>query len=165
MRSRTSDRRRMGFTLVELLVVIGIISVLISILLPVLGSVRRQGIKAKCAAQMRDMGMAMQMYAQENKGYLPPVRISTSYTIDSLTYHKGGTESIPLGVINENAKWWHFVARYVSKIKPMPQTDAEMGAFRAAARSGAPALSVSPITPALPSISSAARIEISPASG
>src|SRR5688572_24327631 len=62
---------RSGFTLVELLVVIGIIAVLLSVLLPVLGSVRRRAQSTACASNMRQIYMAMAMFAHDNKGALP----------------------------------------------------------------------------------------------
>ncbi len=64
--------RRRGFTLVELLVVIGIIALLISILLPALNRAREHGQRVTCAAQMREMTTAWQMYSTENKGLLVP---------------------------------------------------------------------------------------------
>jgi prepilin-type processing-associated H-X9-DG protein/prepilin-type N-terminal cleavage/methylation domain-containing protein len=60
-----------GFTLVELLVVIGIIAVLISVLLPALSRARQSGNQVKCMANMRSLGTALQMYASEQKGFLP----------------------------------------------------------------------------------------------
>ena len=64
-------RRKQGFTLVELLVVIGIIALLISILLPALGKARQQANLVWCESNMRQMGTAIFMYAQAHSGRLP----------------------------------------------------------------------------------------------
>jgi len=68
-------RRRHGFTLVELLVVIGIIALLISILLPSLNAARRQATRIACAANIRSIGQSYQLYAAEYKGSYPPVQM------------------------------------------------------------------------------------------
>jgi len=63
--------RRIAFTLVELLVVIGIIAILISVLLPALANARNKANAIKCASNMRQIYIFSSMFAGENKGRLP----------------------------------------------------------------------------------------------
>src|SRR3954467_3815412 len=70
-RARGMRAQRTAFTLVELLVVIGIIALLISILLPSLAKARRAANTVKCAANLRSILQGMQIYAAQNNGAIP----------------------------------------------------------------------------------------------
>lgn len=62
-----------GFSLVELLVVIGIIAVLLAVLTPALQKARRSAYKAACASNLKQLGITLMNYAQTNRGWLFPV--------------------------------------------------------------------------------------------
>jgi len=66
--------RRTGFTLVELLVVIGIIALLVAILLPTLSRARASAVKVACLSNLRQVGTGMVLYANDHDGTLPALR-------------------------------------------------------------------------------------------
>lgn len=78
-------RRGSAFTLVELLVVIGIIAVLLGLLLPVTAKARQQSRITACAAQLHDIGAAFQMYINQYKGKYPPAVTLPGATPDNAT--------------------------------------------------------------------------------
>ena len=123
---RQSTRRCGAFTLVELLVVIGIIAVLIAILFPVLRKAREQGRAAVCASDMRQLGIAALTYAAENKGVLPiPMGIQPPHPpvpFDAIAVDG-------LGILNwERGVLWPYIARDVQirqRIFSCPSDDSD----------------------------------------
>ncbi len=63
--------RKRGFTLIELLVVIAIIAVLMGVLMPALQKVKQQGYQVVCKSNMKQIGLAANLYAQDNKFKIP----------------------------------------------------------------------------------------------
>lgn len=83
-----------AFTLVELLVVIGIIALLISILLPALNRAREAAEQVACASNMRQIGLGIASYINENNGFYPQGRVGTVIDTDGVMKFMG---AVPLG--------------------------------------------------------------------
>ena len=104
------QRRVRGFTLVELLVVIGIIAVLISLLLPALRSAREQARMIKCQSNVRTILQGMFLYANDNGGTLP---IPVGYEEPSV--------SAAVRIINGTYQFDYSTGTLLRYIGPSPQ--------------------------------------------
>lgn len=96
-----AGRGRRAFTLVELLVVVGIIAVLVAILLPSLQKARQQALAVQCAASLREIGAAFRGFAHNNDGWSP----------GSFSAQAGGARGWPDVLNGEYFKADNYIAR------------------------------------------------------
>lgn len=108
MRMSGRDRRHVsaGFTLVELIVVIGIIALLVALIFPTFQSVRRSANRASCASSLRELGLAFEAYANTYRGKLP------------VSVHCVGNTRLPLPTGGER-RWSDLVAEFATSKKDM----------------------------------------------
>ena len=116
--------RRAGFTLIELLVVITIIAILAGALLPVLARAREEGRRTKCASNLKQLGLALDEYASDYRGWYPTVDLNdpnpTNVVLDS-----GGREvgigQVWRGYVADEEDWAAF--EQIQQVVMCPSTN------------------------------------------
>ncbi len=112
-------KKRTGFSLVELLVVIGIIAVLIGILLPTLTKARKQANSVACKANLHTLGQFLLMYVNDNHGWLYPVGP------EDPRFPGSGPTTLGTNVPPDNRWPMHMVSEYHElKLAPVPTYNA-----------------------------------------
>jgi prepilin-type N-terminal cleavage/methylation domain-containing protein/prepilin-type processing-associated H-X9-DG protein len=100
LRNRNYFHLQAGFTLVELLVVVAIISILASLLLPMMSKAKEMARRSQCAGQLKQVALAAHMYCDDNRDYLP-------YS----------------GVVSETMRWQNSIAFYLGLDNPNTLAD------------------------------------------
>src|SRR5215204_2086337 len=84
-----SGQKRRGFTLIELLVIIAVIAILAELLLPALARAKQRAHATTCISNLKQIGIAIQLYADESDDYLPgPVYAGAQASYDITSSHQ-----------------------------------------------------------------------------
>jgi prepilin-type N-terminal cleavage/methylation domain-containing protein/prepilin-type processing-associated H-X9-DG protein len=112
MRCKHVSQPKQGFTLVELLVVIGVIAILMALRIPALALAREAANRAKCLATLRGMAQAAHLHAQEHNGFMPIAGMQVP--------SQAGVDATPKGLLDQNQKKYMYYNWSSQERRPLP---------------------------------------------
>jgi prepilin-type N-terminal cleavage/methylation domain-containing protein/prepilin-type processing-associated H-X9-DG protein len=119
-----------GFTLVELLVVIGIIAIIMSILLPALSKARQAAQEAQCMSNLRQFGIGFQIYCDANHGFMPNDGPDGHDVGTNLIYKLAGSQYSWLSGFDDPSLWYNAIPPMVqNKSYYQMYTDDRLGKY------------------------------------
>ncbi len=115
----TNSYQKRGFTLIELLVVIAIIAILAALLLPTLANAKEKGRRAKCMSNLRQFGISMTLYADDNNRVVME-------TCETAGAYRHPPTVVVHNAVNGDYFAWDLLGRYIPGVNPTP-TGADVG--------------------------------------
>lgn len=108
-------QHRTGFSLIELLVVMAVMTVLMALVIPIASMITQSAEAAKCASNLRQLGTALLAFTNDNRGRIPPPNISNDADVD--LNRNGIKDADDEAFGRDKGNWWGFLRTYLPDIE------------------------------------------------